>query len=310
MSDNLTARNYYGEGTYAVTSPTGHVISGPPSGRYWAVSKAKFEEFDRDKRIWWGNDGNNMPRLKRFLSEVSDGRVPQTLWKYEEVGHTQEAKKELLKRVEFASSDSVFDTPKPPRLVKQMLRIGTRAKNSDLVLDFFAGSGSTGDAIMQLNAEDAGDRRFILVQLPEQTGATDYSTISDITKARPKAASKSIGDDNAEKLPGISANAESLDLGFRTFKLSSSNIKPWEADFDTMDQDLLAAVDNIKTDRSEDDVLYELLLKYGLDLAIPTETRTIEGRKVTVTGRARWSFVWPTTLRWTSSPGSQRSRRS
>ncbi len=100
-SDNLTARNFYGAGTYPVTCPSGRVIDGPPSGTYWRVSKEKFDALDADNRIWWGADGGNMPRLKRFLSDVQDGRVPQTLWTYEEVGHTQEAKKELIATVDF-----------------------------------------------------------------------------------------------------------------------------------------------------------------------------------------------------------------
>ena len=119
-SDNLTARNFYGAGTYPVTCPSGRVIDGPPSGTYWRVSKEKFDALDADNRIWWGADGGNMPRLKRFLSDVQDGRVPQTLWTYEEVGHTQEAKKELIATVDFPNSDVVFDTPKPTRLPERV----------------------------------------------------------------------------------------------------------------------------------------------------------------------------------------------
>ena len=98
---DLSARNYYGEGTYAITCPSGRRVDGPPPGNYWRVSKDKFDELDRDKRIWWGTDGNNVPAIKRFLSEVKAGRVPQTLWTYEEVGHTQEAKKELIGESRF-----------------------------------------------------------------------------------------------------------------------------------------------------------------------------------------------------------------
>ena len=166
-SDNLTARNFYGAGTYPVTCPSGRVIDGPPSGTYWRVSKEKFDALDADNRIWWGADGGNMPRLKRFLSDVQDGRVPQTLWTYEEVGHTQEAKKELIATVDFPNSDVVFDTPKPTRLLRRILQLATSPDGSDLVLDFFAGTGSMMDAVFQQNAEDGGKRRCILVQLPE-----------------------------------------------------------------------------------------------------------------------------------------------
>ena len=161
-SDNLTARNFYGAGTYPVTCPSGRVIDGPPSGTYWRVSKEKFDALDADNRIWWGADGGNMPRLKRFLSDVQDGRVPQTLWTYEEVGHTQEAKKELIATVDFPNSDVVFDTPKPTRLLRRILQLATSPDGSDLVLDFFAGTGSMMDAVFQQNAEDGGKRRCIL----------------------------------------------------------------------------------------------------------------------------------------------------
>jgi len=162
-SGDLQARNYYSEGTYAVTCPSGRVIPGPGRGMYWRVSKEKFAELDRDRRIWWGEDGNNMPRLKRFLSDVKEGVVPQTLWFYKDVGHTQEAKKELLELVDFASSDDVFITPKPTRLIQRILQIAT--DKDSLVLDSFAGSGTTAHAVLKQNAEDGGNRRFILVEM-------------------------------------------------------------------------------------------------------------------------------------------------
>ncbi len=139
-SSDLSARNYYSLGTYSVTSPTGNVIEGPPTGRYWTISKDKFEQFDRDNRIWWGKTGANQPRLKRFLSEVMDGVVPTTIWQHNEVGHTQEAKKEVMAVV--PPSTEVFQTPKPERLIARILHIAT--DECDLVLDSFAGSGTTG----------------------------------------------------------------------------------------------------------------------------------------------------------------------
>ena len=281
--NNLAARNYYSKGTYAITCPGGRIIDGPPSGSYWRISEEKFRELDADGRIWWGEDGNNVPAPKIFRTEVKQGRVPQTLWNWKDVGHNQEAKKELLKRISFATSDSVFETPKPPRLIQQMLRIGTRSGECDVVLDFFAGSGSTGDAVMQLNAEDDGNRRFVLVQLPEKTGASDYATIAEITKARLRAAADATAAATQGSLPGLDESG-GVDLGFRVFKLDSTNIRPWEGDFDNLEPELMAAVDNIKTERSEDDVLYELLLKYGLDLSLPIEKRTVEDKRVFILG--------------------------
>jgi adenine-specific DNA-methyltransferase len=160
-SDNLTARNYYGAGTYPITTPSGRVISGPPKGTYWRVSKETFDELNRDNRIWWGKDGKNMPRLKRFLSDVQEGIVPQTIWEHEEVGNTQEAKKEIVKII--PQETDVFSTPKPTRLLKRILQIATSP--GDLILDSFAGSGTTGDSILQMNEEEDKDRRFILVEI-------------------------------------------------------------------------------------------------------------------------------------------------
>jgi len=274
-SSDLCARNYYSQGTYSVTCPSGRVISGPPSGTYWRVSLEKFKQLDADGRIYWGADGNNMPRLKRYLSDVKAGVVPQTLWKYQDVGHTQEAKKELLSRVKFASSDSVFDTPKPTRLIERMLRLATTNNSDDIVLDFFAGSGTTGDAVFKLNFEDGGNRRFILVQLPEPTGQPDYPNLAQVTRERLLQASKEL-------------NAQSTlfhtDLGFRVFKFDSSNIRAWEPNRTNIAESLEDYASNLKTDRSALDILFELLLKLGLDLTVPIEEITIAGKTVYAVG--------------------------
>jgi adenine-specific DNA-methyltransferase len=134
---DLSARNFYGAGTYPITCPSGRIIAGPPNGMYWRVSASKLEQLDKDRRIWWGKDGNNVPSIKRFLTEVKQGRVPQTLWPYDEVGHTQDAKKEIV----ALFADDVFGTPKPEKLIKRVLEIGTQP--GDLVLDSFLGSGTT-----------------------------------------------------------------------------------------------------------------------------------------------------------------------
>ena len=160
-SSDLTARNYYSLGTYEVQSPSGKTFSAPV-GAYWRVSKDKFDELDRDKRVWWGERGDNMPRLKRFLTEVKDGVVPQTLWGHSSVGHTQEAKQELKEVLQFEDSESVFITPKPTRLLERVLEIAS-GKDS-LILDSFAGSGTTAHAVLAVNKKDGGNRRFILIE--------------------------------------------------------------------------------------------------------------------------------------------------
>ncbi len=154
-SGDLSARNPYSAGIYPVTTPSGRVIAGPPKGMYWRVSANKLKELDTDNRIWWGRGGDNVPRLKRFLSEVMEGIVPQTIWLHDEVGNTQEAKKEVMAVV--PPDASVFQTPKPERLIRRVLEIATTA--GDLVLDSFGGSGTTGAVAQKM------DRRWIMVEL-------------------------------------------------------------------------------------------------------------------------------------------------
>ncbi|MAT65429.1 MAG: hypothetical protein CMN57_07265 [Gammaproteobacteria bacterium] len=163
-SSDLSARNYYSEGSYIVTSPSGKAFP-PPEGRYWSIDEGKFLELDRDNRIWWGTNGSNMPRLKRFLSEVKQGIVPQTLWKYEDVGHTQDAKKELLAIINFLRTEDVLNTVKPTSLIRRVLQIGTGKTQTDWVLDFFAGSGTTGHAVIRQNRDDGVRRRFQIVEM-------------------------------------------------------------------------------------------------------------------------------------------------
>ncbi|OLO10508.1 site-specific DNA-methyltransferase [Chromohalobacter japonicus] len=180
---DLSARNHYSLGTYSITCPSGRVIPAPPSGMYWRVSEKKLKEMDADGRIWWGKDGNNVPAVKRFLSETKQGVVPQTLWTYQEVGHTQDAKKQLLEVLKFDTSQEVFSTPKPVKLMERILRIACNP--GDIVLDFFAGSGTTAQAVAKLNAEDNGERRFILVSNSEATAdAPEKNLCRDVCAER------------------------------------------------------------------------------------------------------------------------------
>ena len=142
LSGALQALNYYSKGQYEVTSPSGKTFSNP-KGTYWRHSKEKFLELEEDNRIWWGEKGDNVPRLKRFLSEVKDGIVPQTLWQYSDLGHTQQAKEELIEYMDFENSENVLNSVKPTRLIKKMVQIGTKKDEGDIILDFFVGSVST-----------------------------------------------------------------------------------------------------------------------------------------------------------------------
>ena len=165
LLSDLAARNFYAQGRYSITTRVGRLIEGPPAGSYWRVSKEKFEELERNGRIWWGKSGDNRPGIKRFLSEVQEGVVPQTLWQWKDVGSTRNAKQELSQLMAAGASQDLFITPKPSGLIERILQISTNP--GDLVLDSFAGSGTTGHAVLNLNAAalDNEPRRFILVEI-------------------------------------------------------------------------------------------------------------------------------------------------
>ena len=161
----LSARNPYSKGIYSVATPSGKIVPGPPKGRYWAVSKEKLGELDADGRIWWGPAGDRTPRRKTFLSEVKQGIVPRTIWSHEQAGHTQDAKRELNDLMNFDSAEDVFVTPKPVKLLQRILQVAT--DRDSIVLDSFAGSGTTAHAVLKQNAEDGGDRKFVLVEMED-----------------------------------------------------------------------------------------------------------------------------------------------
>ena len=183
-SSDLTARNYYSQGTYEVTSPTGAKFK-PSVGNYFRVSPERFASLDEDGRIWWGAKGTNMPRLKRYLSEVKEGVVPQTLWLYTDVGHTQAAKQELVSLLNFERSEDVFNTVKPTSLIRRVLEISTD-KNS-LILDSFAGSGTTAQAVLAFNKEDGGNRKFILVECEDYADTITAERVRRVIKGVPGA---------------------------------------------------------------------------------------------------------------------------
>jgi adenine-specific DNA-methyltransferase len=162
-SGDLSARNPYSLGIYPINTPSGRVIDGPPKNTFWRVSKDKFDQLDLDGRIWWGKDGSNVPRLKRFLTEIQEGIVPQTIWLNTDVGNTQDAKKEFNKIL--FDSELKFDTPKPVNLIERVLEIASH--KDSIVLDSFAGSGTTAHAVLNLNKSDGGNRKFILVELED-----------------------------------------------------------------------------------------------------------------------------------------------
>lgn len=178
---DLSARNFYSLGTYAITCPGGRHIPGPPSGRYWSVSEENLWRLHSENRIWWGKDGNNVPSVKRFLSEVKEGVVPQTWWSYEEVGHTQDAKKEII--VLFGSE--VFGTPKPERLIQRILHIATNP--NDLILDSFLGSGTTAAVAHKMG------RRWIGIEMGEHAATHCLPRLQKVIDGEPGGISKAVG---------------------------------------------------------------------------------------------------------------------
>lgn len=271
---DLAARNFYASGRYPITTPGGRVIEGPPAGSYWRVSEERFRELDDDGRIWWG-DGDTRPGIKRFLSEVRDGVVPQTYWSWKEVGSTRNSKRELSQLMDAGAGDDLFVTPKPTRLIERIIRIG--ADDDSLILDFFAGSGTTGDAVYKANAEDGGRRRFILVELPEAMPSGDIPSTAALVRARVVRA----GD--RERAGTAPAEAHVGDTGFRAFRLSSSNFKVWasgQADADDVAQQLQLLVDHMVDDRDDAAVLTELLLKAGYPLTSSIEVLSLAGVSV------------------------------
>ncbi|WP_375157760.1 site-specific DNA-methyltransferase [Bradyrhizobium sp. RDT46] len=180
-SGDLSARNFYGAGTYSITCPSGRVITGPPNGMYWRVSKDRFLEMDRDGRIWWGADGNNTPRIKRFLTEVKQGVVPQTMWMNTDVGNTQEAKKEVVAL--FGAEN--FMTPKPERLLERILHIATSP--GDLVLDSFLGSGTTAAVAHKMS------RRYIGIEMGEHAVTHCAPRLTKVIEGEQGGISESVG---------------------------------------------------------------------------------------------------------------------
>ena len=271
-SGDLTARNYYSEGLYEVTSPSGKTFK-PTMGTYWRMKKERFLSIDRDKRVWWGENGGNMPRLKRFLTDVKPGIVPQTLWKHEDVGHTQESKKELLEFVKYENTDNVLDSVKPTRLIQRMLTIGTSSLNGDIILDFFAGSSTTGHAVLKQNREDGGRRRYIGVQFPEPLPAPEskLKTLADVSKERLRAVISKKGS-AAQAVLDIK---DEMPEGFRVFRLAESNLKRWSGiasrDPEAYAQELLKFADPLIPGWESEALIWEMALREGYSLTSHVE---------------------------------------
>jgi adenine-specific DNA-methyltransferase len=312
MSSDISVKTYNAECDYPITAPSGRVIE-PPAGRCWSLSKNAFFERLQDNRIWFGPDGDGVPRIKRFLSELKfDGMAPTSILMFKDVGHSQEGSQEVSKLL----GGGYFNGPKPVRLLSHLLTLANLDKDGgDIVLDFFSGSATTAQAVMQQNAADGGNRRFVLVQLPEMTDEKSeaykagYKNICEIGEERIRRAGEKIrnaeagiekirnaevGMRNNEQLTlennselrtpnsELDINSElrtpnsELDIGFRVFKLDSSNLKLWddspiggENALTELEARIAGMLDILKRDRTDEDVVYEVMLKLGQDLCSP-----------------------------------------
>lgn len=272
----LSAKSGAASLLYEIETPSGRKVF-PPSGRFWSCSQETFEKWKADNRIWFGTNGDGTPRKKTFLSEVQQGLRPNTILFQDEVGNNQEAKQETKALFDGCG---VFDGPKPVRLLSTLLRIADTS-NDDIILDFFSGSATTAHAVMRLNAEDGGHRKFIMVQLPEATDEKSeaykagYKNICEIGKERIRRAAKKIREDAGLTL------TQDFDGGFRCLRLDSSNMQDVYYTPDATQQDLLAfTTDNIKPDRTPEDLLFQVMLELGV---LPSSTiveTEIGGKKV------------------------------
>jgi len=281
-SSDLTARNYYSEGRYEVESPNGTLYR-PTVGTYWRVSKSNFKELEKDGRIWWGESGSNMPRLKRFLSEVKQGIVPQTIWHFSDVGHTQEAKKELLENVHFEITENVLNTVKPTRLIRRMINLATDPHSKDVVLDFFAGSAATTQAVIEQNLDDGGNRRSITIQFPEPLPIPEdnLETIADIGEARIRSVIERIQNGKDNNIDDALVKT----LGVRILHLSPSTFQTWEMKEGITDEKNLEQMalfeGGIDDEASSIDVAYEVALKEGYSLFLSIEQLALKnGQRV------------------------------
>lgn len=274
QSDNLTVKSYSEAYDYPITTPSGRVVE-PPAGRCWRLSANAFAERLQDNRIWFGTDGDGVPRIKRFLSELKyEGMAPTSILFYKEVGHSQEGSQEVIK---LFDNKGVFDGPKPTRLLERLLTLAN-LQNDSIVLDFFSGSATTAHAVMQLNAKQGKHVKFICIQIPEAVSETKkkqgYDTICEIAKERIRRAGKKIKEESP-------LTTQDLDTGFRVFRIDSGNYKDVTMQPNEYDQQMLDLfVDNIKADRTDLDLLFGAMLAWGVQLSLPMTTEEVDGCKI------------------------------
>ncbi len=274
MSDNMTVKTYSESTDYPITTPSGRIVE-PPAGRCWSLSRNAFRERLQDNRIWFGSNGDGVPRIKRFLCELdANGMAPTSILFYKDVGHSQEGAKEVI---DLFDGKGYFDGPKPVRLLQRCITLAN-LDEGNIVLDFFSGSGSTAHALFAQELGKDMQYRFILVQLPEATdpkreaAKNGYQNICDIGEDRIRRAGDKIKAEVEESnvQPKLGEEPKRLpDIGFRVFALDESGIKRPEPS--------QLMLDVVKPDRTELDIVFEMMLKWGLELTLPVEKSDAAG---------------------------------
>jgi len=271
---DMSVKTYNAECDYSITTPSGRVVE-PPAGRCWSLSRNAFRERLQDNRIWFGSDGSSVPCIKRFITELKhDGMAPTSILFYKDVGHSQEGAQEV---VSLFGDKGVFDGPKPVRLLERLITLAN-LKEDSIVLDFFSGSATTAHAVMKKNVEKEKNCRFIMVQLPEEVSDKKkdqgYKNICEIGKERIRRAGAKIKAENPEK-------AQHLDTGFRVLKLDSSNMKDvFYSPKETSQLELFRYVDNVKDDRTSEDLLFQVMLELGATLDSKIEESKVDGKTI------------------------------
>lgn len=273
-SGDMLVKTYNKSCDYPITTPSGKIVN-PVPGRCWRFSEESFLEKVKDNRIWFGPEGNGVPRVKRFLSELKfEGMAPTSILFHKEVGHSQEGSKEVTT---LFGDKGVFDGPKPVRLLQRLLTLANLDDNS-IILDFFSGSASTAHAVMKMNVEKNKHCSFVMVQLPEHISEKKkeqgYETVCEIGKERIRRAGKKIKEESP-------LTTQDLDTGFRVLKLDSTNMQDiYYSPKDISQADLFSQVDNVKPDRTGEDLLFQVMLELGATLDSKIETTTIAGKTI------------------------------
>lgn len=272
-SSDFSVRTYISSNDYPITTPSGRTVY-PPEGRCWVVSPKRYEELLADNRIWFGQEGNNVPAQKKFLSEVKQGLTSLTIWTRNEVGDTQDARRTIK---ELFGSSNVFDTPKSVGLIKKMLQLATNPKDEDIVLDFFSGSGTTAHAVIDQNTADDGNRRFLMVQLPELIYGLEYSTIAEVGRQRINRVIKEINLEYEVKELQDTLPLKYPDYGYRAYRLGESCFRLWKGISEQSSEDYTKQLDlfvsSLIDDSSIETIITEVALKEGFSM----NSRILEG---------------------------------